>query len=359
MAMSEPGASIGGTAVLAVAEVIEGAAMERDLRITKAQPGGPIEANLAAVKAFVDDQLTMYRLMTVDDEEAFALAKRDRTHLRKLIGDIDNERKKVKAAYMEPVAAFEDAVKGILEPAKQAEAAIAEEVKAYDERYKLRRRQQLSDHYDDYAPMLAAAVPYGRLHDDRWLNRSFDLSQAYADLEGKVGRIASEEATLSDLGLAHPIEAKARYYETLSVADAISYDKEMTRREEAARAIEEHKAAMAAEQEAAQAAQQEAAAAEPEPQPEPQPDDAAAAREDALGCHVGPVAAPSAGPAPPVPAGAPQEQDGAPCEWVIVATATKSQLLGLKGALDGLGIKGARAMRKAAYDAAMTEGGGL
>lgn len=241
------------------AEVID--VPESELRITKAVPGSAIESNIGAVKAWVEEQLRTYSVPSIASEDDFRQAKRDRTALRKMGADVDNARKHVKQLYEAPLKEFEAAVKDITGPIKTLDAEMRTAIDDWDARKREKRRVELEAHYREFAPMLAEALPYERLHDDKWLNPSGNLMSAIDELEAKAAKIGGDLDQLDEMGtsmtLTHPVEAKARYLETLDMGDALRYDAELARREQAVRDME---------------AEREAMRQEPEPEPAPIPE---------------------------------------------------------------------------------------
>jgi hypothetical protein len=229
------------------------------------------------------------------------VAKKDRAFLNGLSTSLNQRRKEVKERYMAPVVAFEAMVKELDAPIREASTAIDVQVKAFEDEAREAKRAELKKHYEEYAPIMVDAVPFERIFDAKWLLAACDLMRGFDEIEARVNRIAVDEAALDDLGLAHPIEAKAEYFATLDLSRAIARSKELDAQVERARVLEEQKAAFAAE------------VAPPAPEP---------------------VAAPA--PAPePAPAPAEEARD-----WTLTLTCTRSQLDAAIAAIAALGIRG-------------------
>ena len=268
-----------------------------------------IEANFDALEDRVRRMVADYEGAAYDmsDDGNVRAAKRDRTYLNGIVKQIDERRKAVKREYLRPLDAFESRCKEISGIAKGASDAIKAQL---DEAERLRRERAyaaLEAHYGEVADLLAPVVPYSRVHEDRWLNKTVGEVKAKQLLEEKVGLLAEDWDTLKGQrgSMGHYEVAERELFRTLDLGTALKAARQAD--EEDAR-LEEMKAAM-----------------EPERAPEPGP------------AAPAPEPAPQPTPAPaPQPARAVQEPVIAPrpgeprTPWVvIVPEATRSDMEGL------------------------------
>ena len=230
-----------------------------ELVITSMQPGTDIEANFTALQAHVLGIVEEYKGLVVTPEYV-GQAKKDRAYLNGLSKSLNQRRIEVKNRYMAPVVAFEERVKQLDAPIKEASAAIDTQVKAFEEQEKADKRAALVEHYEDYAGILLEAVPFERIEDPAWLNRTVNIEKAKEQIEGIVDRIAKDYTTLEEIGVSHPVEAKSEFFATLDLSSAIARSKQLDAQVEAAKRIEEQRAAMEAER------------VKPEPEPDAQPE---------------------------------------------------------------------------------------
>lgn len=214
-----------------------------------------IEANFDALEERVRRMVADYDGATYDmsEDENVKAAKRDRTFLNGIVKQIDERRKAVKREYLRPLDAFEARCKEISGIAKGASDAIKAQL---DEAERLRRERAyaaLEAHYAEVADLLAPVVPYSRVHEDRWLNKTVGEARAKQLLEEKVGLLAEDWDTLKgQRGLmGHYEVAERELFRTLDLGAAL-------------------KAARQADEEEARLAEMKAAM-EPEPQPAPMP----------------------------------------------------------------------------------------
>lgn len=285
-----------------------------ELVILSMTPGSDIEANFEALEARIGEILSDYRDLVVTSDY-LSQAKKDRAFLNNLSKSMNQRRIEVKNRYMAPYLSFEERVKRLDAPIREASAAIDTQVKAFEETEKVEKREALVNHYMEYAGILVDAVPFERIEDPKWLNRSVPVGNAMKEIEEIVERIANDDLTLDGLQLSHSIEAKAEYFATLDLSKAIARSKALDDQEERARRLEEEKAALAAQR-------QETA---PEPIPES-------------------VAPTPAEPAPaPVQAAVEQPAQVDPDalhEFRFTITCTRAQRDQVISALKSLGIKG-------------------
>lgn len=225
-----------------------------------------IEANFDALEDRVRRMVADYEGAAYDmsDDGNVRAAKRDRTYLNGIVKQIDERRKAVKREYLRPLDAFEARCKEISGIAKGASDAIKAQL---DEAERLRRERAyaaLEAHYGEVADLLAPVVPYSRVHEDRWLNKTVGEVKAKQLLEEKVGLLAEDWDTLKGQrgSMGHYEVAERELFRTLDLGAALKAARQAD--EEDAR-LEEMKAAMEPER----APEPEPAAPAPEPAPQP------------------------------------------------------------------------------------------
>ena len=311
-----------------VAEVIE----EQDASsLTVAYKPSVIEANFDALEAHVRKTVEAYEGATYDltKKENIAEAKHDRSYLNGLKKEIDERRKAVKREYSKPLDAFERRCKQITAIIDEAAGNIKAQLDQAEEERKARAYTKLQEHYEEFAGLLAPVVPYERLHEPQWLNKTFGEVKAYEALEAKVSKLAGDWETLKSQFEGEPFcaEAERELFATLDLGAALTAARKAA--EEAAR-IAEMKAAMEPEP-------------EPEPVPEPQPEPEAVGNwypggspMQEVGERIGP--APVLRPAP-CPATAPQPSVATPCVMVI-DSATTEQMRSIGRFAGSIGVTG-------------------
>lgn len=233
-----------------VAEVVEEQEAS-DLVVTYSP--SVISANFDALEAHVRAKVADYEGAKYDltKDESIREAKHDRSYLNGLKSEIEERRKAVKREYNKPLAAFEKRCKEITSIIDGASDGIKAQLDEAEERRKAGARAALEAHYREFAELLSPVVPYERLHDDRWLNKSFGEAKAKKALEDKVSAVARDWDTLKAQrdSMDHYEVAERELFRTLDLGSALN----------AARAADEEDARIAAMREAVES--------EPAPRP--------------------------------------------------------------------------------------------
>ena len=291
------------------AEVIEAEATTLEVTYTEATIASNMDALEAHVKKVVDD----YEGATYDLTSAQAIkeAKHDRSYLNGIKKEIDERRKAVKREYNKPLDAFERRCKQITAIIDESTDAIKAQLDEAEQTRKDALYSRLQQHYEEFAGLLAPVVPYERLHEPQWLNKTFGEIKAQQALEAKVSDVARDWETLKaqQEAMPHYADAEREFFRTLDLGAALNAARLA---DEEDRRIAELKAAMA-----------------PEPEPEPEPEPIAAPEPE-------PMPAPAPMPAPtPAPVAEPLEA------WTVeVPSATRSQMQALASLLKAQGITG-------------------
>lgn len=177
------------------------------------------------------------------------IAKAWRSDLKKMSNELNEARKAVKRDYNRPLSEFEAKCKEldalILAPWRLLDEAI----KMAEEDARAIREGKLEEAYLEFAPALAEAVPFERLLEREWLNKSFGEARATDALLEKVTSVAKDWEAMKKMSFSFPQEAEAEFFRTLSLRQAVDYD---ARRAAEQERIERMKAEVAANRELAE-----------------------------------------------------------------------------------------------------------
>lgn len=314
------------------AEVIEAEATTLEVTYTEAT----IASNMDALEAHVKKVVAEYDGATYDLTSAQAVkdAKHDRSYLNGIKKEIDERRKAVKREYNKPLDAFERRCKQITAIIDESTDAIKAQLDEAEQARKDALYSRLQQHYEEFAGLLAPVVPYERLHEAQWLNKTFGEIKAQQALEAKVSDVARDWETLKaqQEAMPHYADAEREFFRTLDLGAALNAARLA---DEEDRRIAELKAAMAPEP-------------EPEPMPEPEPI-AEPEPMPAPALMTAPMTAPMPAPVP-APVAEPLEA------WTVeVPSATRSQMQALASLLKAQGITGSIRLGTPAQVAARME----
>ena len=148
--------------------------------------------NLDEIQQNVDSLLADYtgRVYTSDEIKG---AKKDRALLNNWAKDLATAQKAVKDHYLNVIQPDMDRIDRIRGQIKECSAAIDRQVKAVETAEKEEKRQALELIYRDAAGEdLALLIPFERLMEDRWLNKTVSLAAAGRELR-KVVETRREE----------------------------------------------------------------------------------------------------------------------------------------------------------------------
>jgi hypothetical protein len=299
------------------AEVIETEATTLEVTYTEAT----IASNMDALEAHVKKVVADYEGATYDLTSAQAIkdAKHDRSYLNGIKKEIDERRKAVKREYSKPLDAFERRCKQITAIIDESTDAIKAQLDEAEQTRKDALYSRLQQHYEEFAGLLAPVVPYERLHEPQWLNKTFGEIKAQQALEAKVSDVARDWETLKaqQEAMPHYADAEREFFRTLDLGAALNAARLA---DEEDQRIAELKAAMAPEP-------------EPEPTPEPEPEPIEIPEPEPM---PAPAPMPTPMPAPiPAPVAEPLEA------WTVeVPSATRSQMQALASVLKAQGITG-------------------
>lgn len=299
------------------AEVIETEATTLEVTYTEAT----IASNMDALEAHVKKVVADYEGATYDLTSAQAIkeAKHDRSYLNGIKKEIDERRKAVKREYNKPLDAFERRCKQITAIIDESTDAIKAQLDEAEQTRKDALYSRLQQHYEEFAGLLAPVVPYERLHEPQWLNKTFGEIKAQQALEAKVSDVARDWETLKaqQEAMPHYADAEREFFRTLDLGAALN-------------------AARLADEEDQRIAELKAATApepEPEPTPEPEPEPIEIPEPEPM---PAPAPMPTPMPAPmPAPVAEPLEA------WTVeVPSATRSQMQALASLLKAQEITG-------------------
>ncbi len=179
------------------------------------------------------EQTAKYNALVVT-EDGIKAAKQDRAKLNKLKTLIDERRKEIKKECLKPYEDFEAEVKEVLELLDKPIENIDKQVAAFDEREKTEKKAELERFFRNNAGDLLDIVAFDRIFNPKWLNKTVTLLAATQEIVAKIEEIRNGLTAISQLNSKFELQVKAKYFETLNLAMALS---ENSRLEEAEKAL--------------------------------------------------------------------------------------------------------------------------
>lgn len=201
--------------------------------------------NLDEVQDNIDGLLAMYtgRVYTADEIKG---AKADRAQVNKWDKQLADAATTIKKHYLERVDPVLDRIAAMRRQVKEVSAAIDRQVKAVEEGEREDKRRALELIYRDAAGEdLAPLIPFARLLEDRWLNKSVSLAAAGRELRKAVATRREELRMIRTTCGEDAEVCVTEYLRDLSLNDALN---ECQRRKDARAALAQAEAAREARQ---------------------------------------------------------------------------------------------------------------
>lgn len=225
--------------------------MTNELTVRVERPVIPAMSwNKDEVQKNLDELLAAYtgRVYT---PEAVKDAKADRAAVNKWEKQLGDALRAAKKLYTEPLDAFSQSIKAMQAQCKQVSGAIDTQVKAVEQAQREEKASTLRLVYRDCIGELEDLIPFERLLDEHWLNKTFDLSQAEKDLRLRIETRRNELKLIRDTCGEDAEACTTEYLRSLCVNDALQ---EYTRRRNAREALRKAEAERAAAERARAAA---------------------------------------------------------------------------------------------------------
>lgn len=203
---------------------VEAEVMEQDTMAITFN-AGEITANFDALEAKVDSILAIYDGWepTSDNEDDIEQCARERKYLNGLAKQLDERRKDVKNQYLAPLSAFESKANAIRDKIKAVSDRLKSVEKEADDFRRADKKAILREHYEAYAGLLADVIPYEKIHEEQWLNKTYQLSKAQHQIEAMVKVIADDWEAVKRLEPSVRADAEPVFFDTLDFGKALAW----------------------------------------------------------------------------------------------------------------------------------------
>lgn len=208
--------------------------MTNELTIRVERPVIPAMSwNKDEVQKNLDEMLAAYTGRVYTPEEIKG-AKDDRATVNKYEKQLSAALSAAKKLYMEPLDEFSQSIKSMQAQCKKISGAIDTQVKAVEQAQKEEKASTLRLIYCDCIGELEELIPFERLLDAHWLNKTYDLSQAEKELRLNIETRRNELKLIRDTCGEDSEACTTEYLRNLCVNDALQ---ERTRRRKAREAL--------------------------------------------------------------------------------------------------------------------------
>ena len=178
------------------------------------------------MKTGLTENLASYKSMVVTEDEIGA-AKADKAKISKLSKTISEQRIAIKKRYLEPYNVFEAQMKELSSMCDEAAKNIDVQVKAFEEKRKSEKRETLRGYFSSVNTQ--AWLSFERIENPRWMNVTYDMETAKADIQAAVTAIGENVTTITASGSEFENEMLLEYQKTLNLGAAMRRGSELKR----------------------------------------------------------------------------------------------------------------------------------
>lgn len=218
-----------------------------DIKLLIEQNAGKISFNYDETKAFLEEKMAEYDGAFFADD-SMKYAKAEVAFLRKLKTQMDDERKKVKRAWMAPYDEFKVKVDELLLFIDKPITLIDGQVKDYERRKKEEKKELCLEIYKKEADGMEEYLTFDRIFNERWLNATMPAKAIAEEIQNIIQTTKAQVDAIKMMDSEATGKALEIYKKTLNMAEALAYinryeaqKKEIMERERARQAEEEQR----------------------------------------------------------------------------------------------------------------------
>lgn len=216
------------------AEVVEAPPAKMEFRLINPTEAGflkHIEWNKEELEAAVKAKVDSYKGI-VYTEETLKSAKADRAELNNLLKAIEDRRKKVKEIINQPYSDFEKELKSVTDLIKRQTEEIGKQIDSFEDKQKEEKKQKIQEAYDSAIGDLKEILPFTKVFDTRYLNKTYKLNTAISEVKAKIEQVKTDLSTIESVCGKYALNAKDVYVRTLDLSKALAEEKRLKELEE-------------------------------------------------------------------------------------------------------------------------------
>jgi hypothetical protein len=222
---------------------------ESDLQLVVSEKTlGRLTTNAKQILEIVKAGLSRYDIKNYD-ESNISLAKTDKALLNKAEKELNAKRLEIEREFMQPFGEFKAIVTETVGLINKCSAKIDKVVKQSEDRAKELKKELIIDYF---ATTGFTLVPFDKIFDAKWLNKTTSMKGIYQEIDNKTEKIKSDIETLESFGEDAGL-LKSLYLDTLDISKTLQYANTLKQNrerleeatEKAAKAKAEEKANMA------------------------------------------------------------------------------------------------------------------
>lgn len=186
----------------------------------------PVGFNFEQLKTEIASVAETYKGLVVT-EETIKDAKATRAKLNAFRTALEDERKRIKKLYQQPLVEFEGKVAELTKLIDVPILAIDDQLKAFEIAAKNEKKEQIEQYFKTAFGEYANVVPFDTIWNPRWLNATYRIQDIWEEIDDAAIKVKGEIDTLRSLNLEFEQAAFSVYLQTMSVAKAIEANTKM------------------------------------------------------------------------------------------------------------------------------------
>lgn len=199
--------------------------------VVSKQELGVLETNALAIKEKIEKLLPNYDAKNYDITNLDQAVK-DRALLNKTSKALNDKRITLEKEFNKPFENFKAIIKETTDLIKSASAKIDEVVKEVENKDKEDKKKAILVIFESEVSELKNVLPFERIFDERWLNKTFDIKDVESDLKTKLEQIRADLLTISELHSKYEVELKNDYLMHFDLGLIIRKNSDLIQKEE-------------------------------------------------------------------------------------------------------------------------------
>lgn len=212
---------------------------ELELKIKPIDKIKAVEFNFEELKKGLALKLKEYKGL-IYTEQSIASAKEDRANLNRLKKFLDDERKRIKKEFNEPVVEFENKIKELVSMIDEPIEEIDTQIKRYEETEKENKKNEIVKIFEK---LNTEEMELSRIWSEKWVNKTYSMTRVKEDITEIINKYKSEKESIKSLNSKDEAVLLDYYKRTMDLTEVLRKQAELENerklREEALKAKEE------------------------------------------------------------------------------------------------------------------------
>jgi len=199
--------------------------------VVNRQELGVLETNALAIKEKIEKLLLSYDSSNYNINNIDKAVK-DRALLNKTSKALNDKRIALEKEFNKPFENFKTIIKETTDLIKSASSKIDEVVKEVENKDKEDKKKAILVIFESEVKELKDVLPFERIFDERWLNKTFDIKDVESAITSKLEQIRADLITISELHSKYEIELKNDYLMHFDLGLIIRKNSDLIQKEE-------------------------------------------------------------------------------------------------------------------------------